>query len=88
MTPSQSTDDLVKRLRGNPSRGFNAATRLFDEAADTIERLQADLAARDKTIETLVGVADRVLVKYGNDWTEWRDLQDAIEAARSEGGEP
>lgn len=58
MTPSQSTDDLVKRLR---IWGGDCPDCEPDEdylkAADTIERLQRELAARDKTIESLRAVA-------------------------------
>ena len=146
MTPSQSTDDLVKRLRALKGvRGHIGCGELFVEAADaieklgrsyeygllkkcfavinpntnpslireiaaylagplpdeenaadTIERLQADLAARDKTIETLREDAERYRwlkanhLQLGPDcWIRTGDdLDDATDAARSEGGKP
>lgn len=65
MTQSQSTDDLVNcaeslkaHLIAECSCGAGQSCS-YCTWHDTIERLQADLAARDKTIETLREDAER-----------------------------
>lgn len=54
MTPSQSTDDLVKLRLADASAGniveVQQLLRLCADAFDTIERLQGELAAKDAQI--------------------------------------
>jgi hypothetical protein len=53
-----------------------------ERLADWIDREQ--LAAENRKLRAVYEAAQRVLLKYGhNDWTEWRDLADAIDAVRA-----
>ena len=85
---TQSTDDLVNcaeslkaPLIAECSCGAGQSCS-YCTWHDTIERLQADLAARDKTIETL-----RAMLGTKIDAAHAAGRA-TIEAARSEGGKP
>lgn len=50
-------DDLIKRLRIN---GAGNPKNIFDEAADAIEKLSADLASNGETIYKLMAENERL----------------------------
>jgi hypothetical protein len=62
-------DDLIRRLRANPARGYNAATKLMDEAANALE-----VASRDAVrIDYLANIGDDhgwfIRLPTGDWWT-------------------
>lgn len=48
------------------------------EAKARLDAISIRLAQRVIATEDLFESAARVVMKFGNDWTEWRDLEDAL----------
>lgn len=71
--------DIVERLRSGRTFGNATWPELCNEAAAEIERLRAELAARDKEIADWLrsGEADDIVCTHP---AYLRDLADAIEA--------